>query len=145
MSDTKKIWLSLTDAWQLEEVLKGCFPVRLGEDGSPLLRGLQDVILALTFPDGVRSTGEITAYVAPVHPNTPTVRKELALTSEEAWLIVKNLGRTAYDGAQQVLLQVFFVLQQFDPHWEPEPDNHEYPTRTDLPPFMRGFKLEEDS
>lgn len=137
MSDTKTIWVSLTDAWAIHELLRGVSGPRvLGQDDEAhyLLRKVQDIVLALTFPRAAHTTKEIAGYGAAAHPSADS--KELALTFDDAWLIVSNLGRTSYDGAQQVLLQVFFVLQQFS-GLEPQPEPE---TKTDLPPWMREIR-----
>jgi len=128
MSETKTIRTDLEDAWALHELLRSqCDPLRLGEGNCCLLRKLQDVIMSLTFPNGVSTTEETAKYGVASHPIA--AKKELALTLEEAWLITSNMGRTAYGGAQQLLLQVFFVLQQFS-GLVPEPI-------TELPPWMQ--------
>ncbi len=143
--DSKPIHLTLTDAWQLEEVLRNeCDPTRMDAGHCLLLRKLQDVVLDLTFPHGVDTTAGIAKYGAAYSPSADA--KTVGITLEEAWVIARSLSRQAYDGARQVLLQVFFVLWQFDrpfdlDSYHLEPDTE---TQTDLPPFMRGFKLEEN-
>ena len=135
MTDTKTIWLTLTDAWALHETLKDtCDPTRLDRGDCFLLRKLQDTILALTFPNGAQTTKGIAAYGAASHPSPDT--HEVPVTLEEAWLSSTRLSRQAYEGAQQVLLQVFFVLQQFSgwsPPSEPEP-------KTELPSWARDIE-----
>jgi hypothetical protein len=136
MSDTKTIWVSLTDGWAIHELLRGISgPHVLGKDESEvhyLLRKVQDIILALTFPKGVTTTAAIAGYGAAAAPSAD--KQELALTFDDAWMIVSSLGRTSYDNAQPVLLQVFLVLQQFSglvPELEP---------LTEVPPWAREIE-----
>lgn len=112
---TSRIDLKLADAWALAEVLRHRVPCATDCeycDGTPfgytLARKVQGAILILKR--GYEGA-------------------DLWIDEKEAWMIYRYLPRTAYDGAEALLLQVFGILAV------------KKETLTELPPWTDDLDL----
>jgi hypothetical protein len=113
-SQTSRVELNLADAWALAEVFRHRVPCATDCEycsgtgfGYVLAMKVQRAILNLKkgYP-----------------------KDEIRITLEEAWTVYRYLPRTAYDGAEALLLQVFKIIVTSD-------------DLTELPPWVDDLDL----